>query len=258
MIFFFDLDGTLIEGPKGVHQPTDKSVEAIQILKQKGHQVFVCTGRSLSIVPSRVYEIDLDGLIVSNGAEIYYKNELLKRFELPHAFVDNIVKRSKVDKFDYMLEYNSGISVARKSVSVITFCKEYGLPMEIINESLFNVKPVKCCIVYEDTHDYPEELNQLHEDFRLIRVDDRSFDFMNDAITKGSAIEYLIQHIGKTSEDCIAFGDGENDKEMMSFVGIGVAMKKASDSLKAIASHTTDDVEEEGVYNFLKLHGYLD
>ena len=48
-------------------------------------------------------------------------------------------------------------------------------------------------------------------------------------------------------EEIIAFGDGENDMEMLQFAGIGVAMGNATDELKAQADYVTDTNENDGV-----------
>ena len=50
----------------------------------------------------------------------------------------------------------------------------------------------------------------------------------------------------------MAFGDGGNDKEMLSHVAVSVAMGNANEDLKALADYVTDDVDHDGVYNALK------
>ena len=45
----------------------------------------------------------------------------------------------------------------------------------------------------------------------------------------------------------MAFGDAENDAEMLSFAGIGVAMGNAAEILKQIADMVTASNAEDGV-----------
>ena len=55
----------------------------------------------------------------------------------------------------------------------------------------------------------------------------------------------------------MAFGDGENDKEMLEYAGIGVAMGNAKDSVKAVADYVTDSVDDNGIENALRHFGLI-
>ena len=56
----------------------------------------------------------------------------------------------------------------------------------------------------------------------------------------------------------MAFGDGENDMEMLRYVGIGVAMGNASDAVKAAADYVTDTVDDDGIEKALRHFGLID
>lgn len=55
----------------------------------------------------------------------------------------------------------------------------------------------------------------------------------------------------------MAFGDGNNDIEMLEAVGRGVAMKNASLELKSIADDICDDVANDGIYSYCKAIGLI-
>jgi hypothetical protein len=55
-----------------------------------------------------------------------------------------------------------------------------------------------------------------------------------------------------------AFGDSQNDMEMLQGAEISIAMGNADPKLKAIADHVTDDVDQDGLLNALIKIGYLD
>ena len=57
--------------------------------------------------------------------------------------------------------------------------------------------------------------------------------------------------------DSWMIGDGENDKDMLDFAGIGVAMGNAKDSVKAVADYVTDSVDEHGIENALRHFGLI-
>ena len=63
--------------------------------------------------------------------------------------------------------------------------------------------------------------------------------------------EYLKKNNIKKSET-MAFGDGENDIDMLEFVQIGIAMGNASDNVKKYADFVTDSVDEDGIEKALE------
>jgi HMP-PP phosphatase len=54
---------------------------------------------------------------------------------------------------------------------------------------------------------------------------------------KGSALAVLSDHLGYTMQDCMAFGDAMNDREMLGSVGRGLIMGNAMAQLKAELPH---------------------
>ena len=51
----------------------------------------------------------------------------------------------------------------------------------------------------------------------------------------------------------MAFGDGENDTDMLDFVGLGIAMGNAEPQVKAHADYVTGSVDEDGIAKALQL-----
>ena len=66
-------------------------------------------------------------------------------------------------------------------------------------------------------------------------------------VTKGSGLDFLSQHLGFTREETIAFGDGENDVELVEWAGYGIAVENAHERVKALADWVCPPVTEEGV-----------
>ena len=67
---------------------------------------------------------------------------------------------------------------------------------------------------------------------------------------KGAGIEKMLKHYGIDKSQAMAFGDGNNDIEMLKAVGNGIAMANASDDLKAVADEICGDVSEDGIYHY--------
>ena len=70
--------------------------------------------------------------------------------------------------------------------------------------------------------------------------------------SKRVGIDKMLEHYHIGLDECMAFGDGGNDIQMLSHVGIGVAMGNAAEDVMSAASYVTTSVDENGVYNALK------
>ena len=60
--------------------------------------------------------------------------------------------------------------------------------------------------------------------------------------------------MGYKKEEMMAFGDAQNDKSMVEYVGLGVAMGNASDELKAVANEITDTNNNDGIAKAIMKH----
>jgi HAD superfamily hydrolase (TIGR01484 family) len=79
---------------------------------------------------------------------------------------------------------------------------------------------------------------------------DRAADVIPADGGKGLGISKVLAHYGLAKEEALAFGDGNNDIDMLLAVGTGVAMENGSDHLKAIATEVCPPVSEDGIYQY--------
>ncbi len=74
-----------------------------------------------------------------------------------------------------------------------------------------------------------------------------------DVIAKGGSkvrgIRQMLSHYHLTENEIMAFGDGENDMEMISCAGTGVAMGNAGEALKKNADYLTGPADQDGVWD---------
>jgi Cof subfamily protein (haloacid dehalogenase superfamily) len=66
-------------------------------------------------------------------------------------------------------------------------------------------------------------------------------------VTKGSGLAFVAEKLGFTAEETIAFGDGENDVELLEWAGTAVAVANAHPRALAAADLVAPSVDEEGV-----------
>jgi Cof subfamily protein (haloacid dehalogenase superfamily) len=72
-------------------------------------------------------------------------------------------------------------------------------------------------------------------------------EFASPDVTKASGLEFLAQRLGFRRERTVAFGDGENDVELLEWAGYGVAVANAHERVLAVADLVCPSVDEEGV-----------
>jgi Cof subfamily protein (haloacid dehalogenase superfamily) len=81
-------------------------------------------------------------------------------------------------------------------------------------------------------------------------------EFAKAGVTKGDGLDFLAGRLGFTPEQTVAFGDGENDVELVAWGGFGVAVGNAHERVKAVADWVCPPAAEEGVAQVLD--AYLD
>jgi Cof subfamily protein (haloacid dehalogenase superfamily) len=81
-------------------------------------------------------------------------------------------------------------------------------------------------------------------------------EFASPDVTKAAGLAFLAEHLGFARERTVAFGDGENDIELVEWANYGVAVENANDLVKQVADFVCPSVAEEGVAQVLE--AYLD
>lgn len=231
-----DLDGTLLS-PE--HIITAYTREILTKLTAKNIHFIFATGRHHVDVSQIRKNLAIDAyMITSNGARVHdFKDNLI--FE--HNIIPDIAQEL------FSLHYASKqilTQVYRHNDWFIA--RDQADQAEIYVESRFNPRlyhpktlPTdgigKVFFTCED-HEYLCEIEQnlkqrfgqnVHISFSL----PSSLEVMAAGVSKGQALAQLLLQLGYCLDDCIAFGDGMNDKEMLSMAGKGCIMKNAHDRL---------------------------
>jgi Cof subfamily protein (haloacid dehalogenase superfamily) len=77
-------------------------------------------------------------------------------------------------------------------------------------------------------------------------------EFAAAGVTKGAGLDFLAEHMGFTREQTVAFGDCENDVELVEWGGYGVAVENAHARVKAVADWVCPSAQEQGVAQVLE------
>jgi hydroxymethylpyrimidine pyrophosphatase-like HAD family hydrolase len=80
---------------------------------------------------------------------------------------------------------------------------------------------------------------------------------LQEEVSKSLAIMKTLDFFGIDKSEAIAFGDGENDIDMLELVGLGIAMGNGNEKLKTVADFVTKPSSEDGIDYALKKYGII-
>jgi Cof subfamily protein (haloacid dehalogenase superfamily) len=114
--------------------------------------------------------------------------------------------------------------------------------------------------IYQAMMFYPhqQDANLPHADeFSFVRFDVNGVDIIPKVGSKAQGVAKLAASLKVAPENVVAFGDNQNDREMLQSAGIGIAMGNAAPEIKAQADMTTTDCDHDGIENGLKSIGWI-
>ncbi|HEM6398784.1 TPA: HAD family hydrolase [Streptococcus suis] len=277
-IIFLDVDGTLVDYHNRI---PESAIRAIRQARENGHLVYVCTGRSRAEMQPELWEIGLDGMIGGNGSYVEHQGQVvmhqLLSEEDSRAIVDWLHERG----LEFYLESNNGLFAsenfrerARETLRIYSMNKgktaeevadqevEDVIHGMIFDGQLYRNDLNKVSFVldsYQDHLDSKQAFPQLVANTWGGRGESALFgDLGVKDIDKAHAISVLLDHLGASQADTIAFGDAKIDISMLDYCAVGVAMGNGGAEILAMADMITDDVEEDGLYNAFEKLGLLD
>ena len=87
---------------------------------------------------------------------------------------------------------------------------------------------------------------------KLARWSEGGVDIIPEAGGKAAGMRRFLTRFGLSRLECMAFGDAENDLDMLAYAGIGVSMGNASEAVKHAADYVTASVDEKGIEQALR------
>lgn len=246
---FFDIDGTLFSHT--IHAIPESTRRAVNLLREKGIKVFIATGRSLKEtkrVP--LGDMKFDGYVTLNG-QICLDAEEKILFEAPIKGEDGayLLDAFVNKKFPLAIVEKERIYINYIDDSVIRAQKSVNIPLLPIKE--YQGAPIYQFIGYMNWEETGKIAPKI-PNCKITRWYDEGIDIISKDGGKANGIQKVLEFYGMTKEEIIAFGDSDNDMDMLEFAGIGVAMGNAEESVKAVADYITTDIDEDGIWNACK------
>lgn len=253
-IVFFDIDGTLLK--PHAKEMSSKTLEALQKLRANGIKICVATGRSPMGLP-KFEEIEFDAYLTYNASYCYTKDTTIFCNSLEREDVKQILHNAKEMGKAVIVAIKSDLLTNGMDDILEPFMAVENMEMgvsenfdERVKDEVFQIM-LACC---------PDEYDAIMENVRHAKIVSwwpKVINIIPKSGGKGMGIENVLEYYGFDKTEALAFGDGNNDIEMLQAVGTGVAMGNASEDLKSVADEICRDVAEDGIYHYCISHGII-
>lgn len=251
---FIDIDGTLI---KSDHSIGKANISTLQKLKEKNILVVLVSARPLhGILPiakkvglSDAPISSLNGSYIANNSTILFEslidvNTVARLHEALQAYDATIIYYEKMQWFAEAKDEHT--IKEQKITEVPVIVQPFATTLE--HWTSINSGPNKILVIAE-----PEVVAKIQLDlqplFDLNMWTSKPIylEMMNRNASKSKAIQFLMKRYNLEQPEIIAIGDNFNDKEMIEYAGLGIAMGNAPDEVKEAANYVTDTNNNDGV-----------
>ena len=258
----FDLDGTVLRRDLGI---TARIVAALDGLRGRGVRLVVATGRRFEGAREHAQRLgfaDRDPLICYGGSMVRRMNgETLLHRTLPEELGVEVLEWAAERRLHARIFVDGRIITSRDTPAALKHMRRSEEPGVSVVEHPADwlrdggEEPTKLVIV-----DRPDDVGRWLEEARgafagrlfVTRSLPHYVEVGNLEGTKASALRFLCELWGIDPSRAIAFGDADNDVDMLRFVGHGVAVGGMTDEVREAADAVAPPVNEDGVASYLE------
>lgn len=257
-----DLDGTALD-PDGL--VSGRTRLALEAAIAQGIQVVIASGRSFRTLPEDLLEIPgIVYAVTCNGASVYHvpTGRRVQGFLLPPEAVDKVLELTKgepiayeafldgvaytdVDYVENPEKYAANAWVqdyVRRTRTIVPDMKEF------LRQNRQNVDGIE--LVVADGKLKQELWRRLEANIPGIYItssESTLIEVSRAGSGKQAGMAYVLDRLGLSPEETAAFGNGDNDAEMLSYAGLGVAVANASAGCLAAADLIAESNRSDGV-----------
>lgn len=250
---FSDIDGTLLDS---THMILPDTKQKIQEINRKGIPFILVSARMPRGMTGIRDELGIRMPMVcySGALVVDEKGEILFSRNIELHMADQVYRSIQKEKIDISFSLYSGNR---------WIASDPGNPWIRQESFITGVKPeigdFTDLTVFENIHKIlcmgePGKILRLERMLQVkfpklsaYRSKDTYLEIMSDQASKSNAVSILEMYLGISRQEVIAFGDGHNDKDMLAYAGLGIAMGNASEEVRKSADLVTDTNDREGL-----------
>lgn len=260
-LIVLDIDGTLTNSKKEI---TPATKEALIKIQEQGVYVAIASGRPTPGTRKVAEELELSRfgnfvLSFNGGRVINCKTKEVVLDKTISAEMAGVLCEEAIKHGVGILTYDNEYALAGTEVD------EY---MEL--EARINSIEMKQVGNFKDYVDFPvnkclmtgkpERMAELEKELKekyagklnIFRSEPFFLELMPKGIDKAAVLKNFLPFLGITRDEVICCGDGYNDKTMIEFAGLGVAMANARDEVREVADYVTKSNDEDGIVQVIE------
>ena len=266
---FVDIDGTLCDSRQRIPQ---SALEGLAQVREEGHRLFACTGRSAPEVYPRFWEVGFEGLVGGAGGYACVGNEVLLDERMPREHVD--VLTALWEELDAFYIWQGPDQMGPSKGYLDFFVPRAGKHPEDWIEYAQSITPF---IVGIDGGSFtkvtayvpPEKASMervtaaLPDGYRAIigsvgAAGYVPFEVVPTHLSKAVGIRAICEHVGIPLSHTVALGDSNNDVEAVARAAVGISIGGVCDDLVAVADIVAPAVGQGGLAWALAAAGLID
>ena len=237
---------------------------AITAARAAGIHVVLVTGRMFQSVRRYALEAGIDDPVVCyQGAVVAdpVSGRWLRHVPIPLEVARETIAALNEEGFGLNCYVDDELYVAEVTEAAKRYANFQHIELHPVGDLLdWLDRPPTKLVVIDDPHVLDDLKQRMLERFADRLYISKSLpyflEFASPDVTKAAGLEFLAEHLAFTRERTVAFGDGENDIELVDWAAYGVAVANADDRVKEIADFVCPSVDEEGLAQVLE--AYLD
>lgn len=251
-----DLDGTLTNSRKEI---TPYTKEMLFRYMEEGGKVVLASGRPTFGIMPLAEELELTergGYILSfNGGNIIdcRKQETIYQKKLAPGIPARLAEMA-AEYSVHLLSYEGEHIISEHPEDIYVQKEAFinKMPVKKVEDfgSYVTFPITKCLMVGDGAHMAeiePLVRERLGHGNNVFRSEPFFLEIMPKGIDKAQSLGRLLAYLGMSVEEMAAFGDGYNDKTMLEYAGLGVAMANAQEEVKYSAGLIAPSNDEDGV-----------
>ena len=260
-LIVLDIDGTLTNSKKEI---TPATKEALIRIQEQGVYVAIASGRPTPGTRKVAEELELERfgnyvLSFNGGRVLNYKTKEVALDKTISAEMAGILCEEAIQHGVGILTYDNEFALAGTEVDkyMELEARINSIEMKQVGHFKDSVDfPVNKCLMTGE----PEHLVELEKELKekyagklnIFRSEPFFLELMPKGIDKASVLKNFLPFLGITRDEVICCGDGYNDKTMIEFAGLGVAMANAREEVLAVADYVTASNDEDGIVQVIE------
>lgn len=241
-----DLDGTLLLN--GTQSLGPEACGLIHRLHENGILFLAASGRQYCNLQKLFAPVkDEIAYLCDNGCRSYYQGCMLSHERMDRALGDEIISAVMgAPGCEILISGNDQSYTKPKNPEYFRMLRDF-IGMNTVSIADIHAVPEPYMKISLFADDVLSQQEYWKEKFggrcTVVTSGNQWLDMMPQGVDKGFCLQKMLQELDIPAQDVIAFGDNENDREMLALAGCPVIMDTAVPSVRNLGRYHTDTVE---------------